>query len=268
MHGHDVTTWQAWHELTTLTPAVGRFDPADVADLPAPARRLLEFALEPGVALSPIVVLAMEGRIRLRAWMSFTARQVLHVGRGMVWAARVGPRPLTVSGSDLLWRGRAGLDFWLWGRVPVAHAVGPDVDLSTIGRMAAETVAWAPQGLLPALGATWLGLDDRRAVVVLTIEGHEVHVVVTVDDTGRLRELELDRWGDPETGVFGWHVFGGTFTDHATFDGVTIPTAGRVGWDHGTRGQAAGEFLEFAITDARFPNLAVDLDRPPVLLDT
>ncbi len=251
----DELVQAAGHDLALPRAAVGVFDPDDVADLPGPARRLLTRSLAPGVALAPTVVLEMEGWLRVGRWLPFTGHQVLAVGRGMVWSARVGRGPLVVRGSDLLWRGRARLDFRLWGHVPVAQADGPDIDTSTVGRLAAETVAWAPQGLTPAMGARWAPLDDQRAVVTLPIDDHEVAVTVTVDDDGHLRDLRLDRWGDPEKGAFGWHPFGGDVTERATFDGVTIATAGRVGWHRGTPAQDDGEFFAYRVTGARFPHL-------------
>ncbi len=267
MDRHEGTVRAAWHELAEPAPALGTFDPGDVDDLPGPARRLLRFALEPGVALSPTVVLDMQGHIRIGTWVPMVAEQVLRVGAGMVWRARVGMGPAVVRGADLLWRGRAGLDFRLWGLVSVAHAQGPDVDRSTVGRFAAETVAWAPQALLPALGATWEEVDGDRAVVTLSLEGHEVAVTVTVDDDGRLRHLELDRWGDPERGHFGWHPFGGPVTGHRRFDGIAIASAGTVGWHPDAPDPTPGAFFRYRVTRARFPHLAVGAPDPVVLGD-
>lgn len=251
----------AWEELATPGPVVARFDPDDVADLPGPARRLLLAALEPGVALGRTVVLDMRGRIRLGRWLPFRARQVLRVGSGLVWQARVGPGPVRITGADVLWRGRGGLDFRLWGLVPVASADGADVDRSAIGRLAAETVAWAPQGLTPALGATWREVDADRAIVTLPIEGDFVDVTVTVDAVGRLEELCLQRWGDPDgSGESGLHAFGGEFTHHLGFDGVTVASGGRVGWHWEGPRRDAGTFFDFTVIDAHFPRLGIAPD--------
>lgn len=42
---------------------------------------------------------------------------------------------------------------------------------------------------------------------------------------------------------------GGEFTSRATFDGVTIPDAGSLGWHHGTDRWDEGEFFRYQITD-------------------
>jgi hypothetical protein len=44
----------------------------------------------------------MHGEIKLRGWMPFTAEQVLHRGRGMIWRATVRRRGLWIRGDDRL----------------------------------------------------------------------------------------------------------------------------------------------------------------------
>jgi hypothetical protein len=261
-HAPDVHA--GWAALTTEDPPVGRFDPADVADLPPAARRLLAQALTPGTAVGRTVVLAMEGDIRLRGWMPFRARQVLRVGTGMVWQATVHRGPLRFSGADMLWEGRGSLDFRLWGLVPVARASGPDTTRSAGDRLAAETVAWAPQGMLPALGAVWRHVDDTHAVVGLPIGDRTVEVTVTVDQHGALRELTMQRWGDPaEPGEFDLHPFGGRIDDHARHGGITIARTGTVGWYAGTPRFDEGEFIRWTITSAAFSTMPESAGHDP-----
>jgi hypothetical protein len=70
-----------------------------------------------------------------------------------------------------------------------------------------------------------------------------------LDSDARVESISLERWGDPDnTGTFGLHKFGGTMTEHRTFDGITIPTKGRVGWHFETERWALGEFFRFHIT--------------------
>lgn len=72
--------------------------------------------------------------------------------------------------------------------------------------------------------------------------------------------MTFDRWGDPDgTGQFGVHTFGGEFTAHATFDGVTIPSQGRLGWHDGTNRWHEGEFFRYRITNLE---LLADRHRP------
>ena len=70
-----------------------------------------------------------------------------------------------------------------------------------------------------------------------------------LDEAGRIVSLGLDRWGDPDgTGRFGWHRFGGQVTGYASFGGLTIPSAGRLGWRWGGDGWDGGEFFRYRIT--------------------
>ena len=67
---------------------------------------------------------------------------------------------------------------------------------------------------------------------------------------GKLQSVEFNRWGDPDrTGEFGLHPFGGEFSAHATFGGVTIPSVGSLGWHYGTDRWSEGEFFRYRITD-------------------
>ena len=61
--------------------------------------------------------------------------------------------------------------------------------------------------------------------------------------------VNFPRWGDPDhTGTWGQHPFGGEVTAYRTFDGLTIPSAGRFGWFFGTDRWSDGEFFRYQIT--------------------
>ena len=69
-----------------------------------------------------------------------------------------------------------------------------------------------------------------------------------LDPAGRVVSLAFDRWGDPDGRGFGWHRFGGKFTGWASFGGLTIPSAGRLGWHPGGDRFTEGEFFRYRIT--------------------
>ena len=59
----------------------------------------------------------------------------------------------------------------------------------------------------------------------------------------------IHRWGGPDnTGTFAQHQFGGEFTGYRSFQGLTIPSQGRLGWFYGEDGWPAGEFFCYQIT--------------------
>ncbi len=243
----------AWDHLARPFDPVAIFDPADVTDLPPAARRFLTYSIAPGAPLTATVLLDMEGLIKLERWMPFHARQVLRARDGFVWEASVGDQPFVFRGGDSYRQGRGALEFRLWGLLPVARGVGADIDRSAAGRLAAETVAWAPQALTPQMGAVWAGIDDTYATVTVPVGDDAVDVTVGVDRAGRLRELTMQRWGNPDGGDFGFHSFGGDIDARQEFSGVTIATSGRVWWGSGTEDHANGTFFRYRITRASHP---------------
>jgi hypothetical protein len=130
----------------------------------------------------------------------------------------------------------------------VIHATGPDVSRSAAERAAAEAV-WIPTALLPRFGVAWSATGDNRIRAQYQIADYPIQVDYSLTDGGQLRSLAFERWGDPDgTGEFGLHRFGGDFSAHARFGGVTIPSEGRLGWHHGTDRWSDGEFFRFRIT--------------------
>jgi uncharacterized protein DUF6544 len=224
----------------------GAFGDAELDGLPEPARRHLTRTIAPGTPLAVSARLRMRGRIKVGRWLPFRAREVLSPHHGFVWAARAAG---VIAGSDRYVDGAGGVHWKLAGVLTVAHAEGPDVSRSAAGRAAAEGM-WVPTALLPRFGVRWSaeGPDEVRAGY--RIGDVPIEVRYRLDGDGRIVSFVFDRWGDPDgNGAFGRHPFGGEVAGHRTFDGVTIPSAGRVGWFFGTDRWPAGEFFRYRITD-------------------
>ncbi|HEX9314569.1 MAG TPA: DUF6544 family protein [Actinomycetota bacterium] len=232
-----------------LPPFPGSFSPAEVRDLPEPVRRYFEAAIAPGTPLAAAAVLRMRGRLKLgRRWLPFRARQVLAPHRGFVWAARVGG---LITGSDRYAGGTGGMDWRLLGLVPLVHAAGEDVSRSAAARGAAESV-WVPTTLLPRFGVAWSATDTHHITARYALDANVVEVHFTLDDQANVRSVAFDRWGDPgETGEWAWYPAGMDVTRTTTFEGLTIPSAGRFGWFFGTERWPEGEFFRFHLTDFR-----------------
>lgn len=239
----------AWHALSRPQgEPTARFDDAEVADLPDPARRWLTRVVPAGVPTHGAVVLHMTGQLRLGPrWFDLRAEQILRPGVGFVWRPVVGGRVVRFTGADLLVGSEARMVFRLHGLVPVVDAAGEDVIRSAAGRLAGETVVWAPQALVPEAGARWVGVDADRARVIVPSAGHDIEVEITVDDDGILQSLCFDRWNAsakpprPEP-------FGGPATDElVTARGVRISGAGSAGWGWRTASWPGGEFFRYRI---------------------
>ena len=230
------------------------FDPDTLAGLPAPAERMLRRTLPAGTPLRLAVELTMRGRLRLGPlWLPFRADQILAAGRGFVWRAIVGQRLVRFSGADVMTPEGASMHFRLHGLIPVVRSSGPDIARSGAGRLAAETVAWLPQALVPQSGAQWTPIDQHRAIVTLAHPGGTSNVEVTVDDEGRLRSAGLDRWnGSAKPPRL--EPFGGEFDDEfVTPDGVRLADRCRVGWGWNTDGWATGQFFTARLDSALSP---------------
>lgn len=239
MH-HSATAEQQLHQ-----PVERAFDPASIQSLPAPVRRYLCHAIEPGAPLIRSARLQMRGHIKVGRWLPFRATEVLAPPQGFEWRARAA---LLISGFDRYLSGSGDMQWKLAGLFPVAAATGPDVSRSSAGRLGGEAT-WLPTALLADAGVTWTADSDRHIRARFAVDDTPVEIHYDLDPTGAVRSVWLPRWGDPdETGVWGWHDFGGDITGHRTFHGITIPSSGRFGWHHGTDRWGEGEFFRYEIT--------------------
>jgi hypothetical protein len=241
-----VPTRLAEWENTVRSPLhPDRFSPREIAELPAPVRRHLTLAIRAGAPLSTAVRLRMRGRIKLGVWLPFSAEEVLDPTRGYLWTGRAG---VLLRGSDRYLRGVASRDWRLAGIIPLIRSKGADASRSAIGRAMAEAM-WVPSALLPRYGARWEATDDAHVSLRHNLDGTPVGVDYELRPDGRIRSLSLERWGDPEsTGEFGLHRFGAIITRYRRFGGLTVPAAGRVGWNVGTDRWRKGEFFRFNVT--------------------
>ena len=239
-------------ELWQTAPSGGRaFATAQVAELPAPARRYLAHAIAPGTRLASAVRLRMHGEIKLRGWLPFTAEQVIRRDRGMIWRAAVRMRGLPVTGFDRIVDGEGVMRWKLLGLLPLVTASGPDVTRSAVGRLAAESI-WLPSAFCGE-DVSWTAPDPSQARVSLTVQGHPMDLVLTIAERGRLQSLLMQRWGNPEGAKFHLADFGGVVEEEARFAGYTIPARVRIGWHFGSDQFAAeGEFSRATVDDASF----------------
>jgi len=114
----------------------------------------------------------------------------------------------------------------------------------------------AGQGHLAALHALWQerGLDGSgrlHAHACFAVRGEKTELALTVNEDGRLEQIQYQRWGNPGNGDSRSDSFGGFAEREATFGGYTIPTCLRVGWQFGTeRFESEGKFFRVTIDEA------------------
>lgn len=210
-----------------------RFRRASLAGQPEPVRRYLAHALREGGVLSDRVQISMTGRIRVGPWLAFTAYQEFH-GHEFVWDARagVGPmRPLRVV--DRYQAGRGSTEGHAFGHLRFLHAADDNTARAAAARGAAESI-WVPASLLPHTGVEWRVEADDHIVATVAVPPERPDLHLQIDESGALRSLWLDRWGEVGRDGYGYIPFGGTVRGETSFGDVVIPSSLEIGWWYGT----------------------------------
>jgi hypothetical protein len=208
-------------------PAAGSFGEGELQGLPDPVCRYLRTSIAAGTPLARSARLGMRGAVKLGRWW-------IPSGPGKSPPPTTGwcgpPEPVASSrASTAMPTGRERCKWTLLGLLRLLHAQGPDLSRSAAGRVTAEAV-WVPTAMVPRFGVTWQAADAHHLTASWRLDDVELEVHYTLDDDARVRSVALDRWGDPDSpGTFGLHRFGHELTRYSTFDGVTIPSAGRAG---------------------------------------
>jgi hypothetical protein len=240
---------EEWGRLAASRSEPPQFNPAMVATLPEPAQRWLTHAIDPGTPLWSAVELTMRGEIRIGRWHPFIAHQILAPSRGFIWAARSRVWGLPVTGYDRLYAGAGEMRWRLAGLIPVMSSSGADITRSAAGRLAGEGA------LLPTAfrQATWVeGGQAGTVVAIWPIGGEAESAQLRISQDGRLAEVMVNRWGNPDGAPYGRYPFGVAIEAETAFAGVRIGSTVRAGWRWGTSRQDAGEFFRARITDAVF----------------
>lgn len=240
-HDHPWAPRHARMMAHSLRPAATTqpttFTPDLLDDFPEPARRWLGRVIRPGAHLARRSALQMSGEIRLgRRWHDFTANQLLMPEAGFVWAAKTHVGRLPVRGFDAYATG-VGVMRWRMLGLPVRMATGPDVTLSALDRLAAESV------LLPTalLGAAWRqGPEPDTAVYAHHVANRHArsHVTVRVAPDGRLMSVTMRRWGEPTGKRYQLHTFVVSFDSEYDTGSMLIPDGIHASWT-----DAGGEFF-------------------------
>lgn len=241
-----------WHELAESTDGFRVFDAALTEELPDPVRRWLVHAISPGTSLLTGVHVEAHGHVRLgRDWRVFVSRQRARLEDGFVWAAtaRLGPVPIT--GFDRYTHGTGQMCWRALRRIRVMSQSGDEVTRSARGRHVAEILVAAPAAALDP-GVRWEPVDYRHAIAHLSVDGVEHSVTVDVDPVGRLRQVEMDRWGTPPGRPFGNYRFGAVLGEERRYDGYLVPTEIVTGWHFGTDRWAEGVFLRARVMRCSF----------------
>ena len=201
--------------------------------LDEPVRRYFAHALHGDAVRARGVRLEMEGRIKVRTWLPFSAWQESD-GRSFVWRARVGVGRLTVLRVvDRFAAGVGATEGRLFGRRRIFHADGSDTSRSAAGRAALEAV-FAPMSLLPDRGVTWRAEAETVIVARVDVPPERPELRMRIAGDGALRSASALRWGNARQRAFGYIPCGCEVRAERRFGDVVVPSSVAVGWWFGT----------------------------------
>ena len=225
-------------DLWRSDPPARTFSEDDLRGLPEPAQRYLRHAVALGTPLAAACRLEMAGTMRPSPGAPPTdlaATEVLAPRTGFVWTARAHVKGLPVRVRDHYHGGEGGVAVTALGVVPVPlGGEAADVARSSRGRLVGEAV-WCPTALVHP-DVRWETAGDHAARYTIPVDGDPVSVTLHVAETGALREVTLDRWGNPDGEPARLHPYGFRVGAEGTFGGVTIPTEITGGWGFGAPG--------------------------------
>lgn len=203
-------------------------------DLPAPAARLLEHALGSRGADTRGALLHLSGSVvQGGRRLALEADEVLVPLRGFAWKAtgRLGPARVRVRDHYL--DGASAVDVRLFGVLPLGGEHGPDTTSSSRGRLVAESL-WVPSMLRPQPGVAWSAVDDRSAVVSMTVDGVTESMTLVVDDDGRIEQMTMRRWGKVGVDTHQRIPYGFAVLAERDLGGTTVASELEGGWWFGT----------------------------------
>lgn len=106
--------------------------------------------------------------------------------------------------------------------------------------------------MLLSANANWTSGASNVACVAVNAGDQSAEMEFVMDESGRLRNMSMQRWGNPEGAEFHSARFG-AIEDESTFGGYTIPTKLRIGGYFGTkRFETEGEFFRYIVDHATF----------------
>ncbi|WP_339366868.1 DUF6920 family protein [Calothrix sp. 336/3] len=226
------------------------FSPDVISQLPSPVQRYFLHAITPGTPLANSVKLDMAGSFKLgEKWVPMVASEIL-AKDGFVWKAHIGEGLLKFSGADYYKNGEGGVEFALWGMLPIARDSSPDAMRSATGRLAGELI-WLPSVLLTLPDITWKAIDDNTIEANFHINHEPITLTLVIDSSGKPLKISFPRWGNQtEDGHYTYIPFGGEILAEREFNGLRIPSQLHMGWWFGS--ERYGEFFRCAIAGAKF----------------
>jgi uncharacterized protein DUF6544 len=202
--------------------------------LPEPVRRYLRYSIREGASAIRTARLKHDGFFRTtpeKRWFRIEGEQYFIVARpGFVWSASIRPAPFFwIEARDRLVSGRGNMLVKLVSTIPIANAVGAEIDQGSRLRWLAEC-AWFPYAFVGDQ-VQWDPIDAYSARARLRCDGLPVSALVEVDDEGKLTQLRADRYRDVGGGKAVLTPWTGHYSDYREFNGLRVPSSVEVTWE-------------------------------------
>lgn len=204
----------------------------DLANLPEPVKKWLEYAQVIGKEKIYAARIKQKAEIRLEPnsnWMAVEAKQYFSVQNpGFIWDAKVKAAPLiSFAGRDKYFEGQGNMLIKVQSLIPVADGSGKEVDQGTLLRFLAETT-WFPTAALHDY-ITWEEIDVHTAKATMSYKGATASGIFSFNDKGEVIYFVAERYGD-FNGEYSLETWAIPISDYKEFDGIRIPTKGKVTW--------------------------------------
>ncbi len=219
----------------TAAPAISASQKG-LADLPAPVRKYLQFALGGRSKSVSSVRIKQSGSFRLSekdSWTPVTANQLLALGKpAFVWHARLQPHPYVWTESrDILHEGVAKTEHRLYSAFPfpLKRFIGKAADVSALVRYLTEA-PWLPAALLPSDHLSWKAIDDRTARATLIYNGYRVSADFTFNSESEITQVTTrDRtWN--RSGASEAHPWIARYQRYELHSGIKVPMEMETEW--------------------------------------
>ncbi|MDB5241376.1 MAG: hypothetical protein JWP57_2001 [Spirosoma sp.] len=211
--------------LSANTGLVRNYDPAQLADLPAPVQRYFQHVLIPGQPYVRVARLRHDGQFKTdlkKDWIAIRGEEYFLAGTpGYLWIGTTS----WFSACDQYVAGRGSLTARLLGVLPVVRGSGPSYDQGELLRWLAEAV-WLPTSLLPGGQAIWSPIDNDSATLTLTDHDQTVSCLMTFNGQGEIVRYQAQRYSD-ETHIKTWT---GQLSDYRQLHGMRVPTRAGAAW--------------------------------------
>jgi hypothetical protein len=221
---------------TAAGAAPVRYDPSELAGLPAPVQRYFRAVLSDGQPIITAATIELDGRINMsptgQQWKHFTSRQRATTRRpGFMWDANIAMLPgLRVRVVDCYIAGEGLLRAALLGLFTVAEVRGGgEIARGEFMRYFAEA-AWYPTALLPSQGVRWEAVDDTSANATIIDGALALTLLFSFDAAGLIVAARAEARGatvGKKVVMTPWEC---RLSDYQMRDGMMVPMTGEAAW--------------------------------------